>query len=137
MIRSIVIGSLAFVAQIALAEDLCLDIQCPDCNSTPAPQYIRLIDSGPTIWTGYVQANDNSFGYPMVGILKGSDFVFARYNNGKDTQYLYDVDLTSWDGSSAVGTRYRAKYRLKSDGSGTEYQQGSSNQLRVELISCP
>ncbi len=137
MMRSIVFAYLLFVAQIVLAEDICFDMQCPDCNSAYTPQYIRLIDSGPASWAGYVQANDNSFGYPMVGILKGSDFVFARYSNGKDTQFLYEVDLTSWDGRSALGTRYRAKYRLRSDGSGTDYQQKSPNQLRVELISCP
>lgn len=120
---------------LSMAEDVCFDMQCLDCAETYEAQHLRIKDFGLSTLSGYVQANDDSWGSSAVAIVKGNSFVFARHNS-KD-QDLYDIDLNSYDGNTALGTRYRTQYQVNKGETKHEYTVRGERQMQLVLMACP
>lgn len=120
---------------VSIADDLCFEIDCLDCGESYQPQHIRIKDIGLSTFSGYVQANDDGqWGTATVAIIKGSSFIFS--NDLGAAQYLYDIDLNSYDGNTAIGTRYSAKYKKNAGEIKTEFSVNPERQIQLVSTAC-
>ena len=136
MKKLLIVVFLLLLPGISMAGDLCFDMQCPDCNSTYTPQYLRVIDViSPTNFSGYIQAYDNSWGAPTYIIFKGNNLLFSRKSGSVSEKiYSYDVDLATWNGLSLSGVRHSVIYHKKR---GIPYSLRDDNQLTLQVVACP
>lgn len=135
MKKYLVIVFMLLMPKISIAGDICLNMLCSDCDASYTQQHLRIKDVvDATTFSGYVQANDNSFGVPAYMVIKGSSLIFSRVAGNGVKTYFYDVDLTTWNGTSITGVRHAAKY---SHSNGVPYTKLSDNLISMEIMSCP
>jgi hypothetical protein len=120
-----------FLPQISTASDLCLDIEVFDVDISA--KYLHIKDSPTTsTFAGYVQASDQSFGSAIHANIIDNRVIFSR--GAGSGNWSYNLDLSTFDGSSITGTATRTEYNV---GRGVSYVSPITNSTRFTVIDCP
>jgi len=122
--------------QPLMAWDFCFDMGCADCTEDYTPQQLRVnysLENG--LIAGIVQANDDSFGRVASGIVANGHIYFSRPRSNPAKSYVYDIDLSTFDGIATVtGTRTNLNYGYTE---GIEFSIGVVKQHSLTLVQCP
>ena len=120
---------LLLFGQSAFAWQFCFDVQCPDCTSY-SPQQFRIdYDPESAMITGIVQADDDSWGRAVAGMVVGTHAYLSRFARSNGSQYLYDIDIVSM-----TGVRHDVRYDTAI---GADYSVKSDRQTVLVLVECP
>lgn len=122
---------LLLFSQNTMASILCFELSQPGNDGFSARTLFVEDVVSETSFSGYVKANDDSFGSGVYLTIIGTKIIFGR-GVTKGSNH-YEFDLSSFDGSHISGDVYFTKYKTN------QYKYASSvkSQAQLTLINCP
>jgi len=122
---------LLLFSQNTMASLFCFELLQPGNDEFSARSLFIEDVVSETSFSGYVKANDGSFGSGVYLTIIGTKIIFGR-GVTKGSNH-YEFDLSSFDGSNIAGDVYYTIYKANK----YEYASSVKKQAQLTLINCP